>query len=112
MQVTQEATVPVPGSLDSYIVSTPDTLGGRPRIAGHRIGVVHIKSWRLRAGMAFEEIAQTYDLPIAAVYAAMAYYYDHKAEIDAREAEDDAFADSLRAENPSLLKAKLAGMQS
>lgn len=111
MQTTVEATEPTPTTISDYIVSTPDTLGGRPRIAGHRIGVVHIKNWRLRSGMAFEEIAETYDLPIAAVYTAMAYYYDHKAEIDAREAEDEAFADSLRAESPSLLRAKLTRLQ-
>ena len=110
MQTSVLATTPAPISLDSYIVSTPDILRGRPRIAGHRIGVVHIKGWRLRAGMSFEQIAETYDLSIAAVYAAMAYYYAHKAEIDQREAEDEAFAEEMRAQMPSKLKAKLAAL--
>ena len=102
MQTVIEATEPTPATISDYIVSTPDTLGGRPRIAGHRIGVVHIKSKHIRAGMTFEQIAQVYDLPIEAVYAAMAYYYMHKAEIDAREAEGEAFAESMRTESNSI----------
>lgn len=61
--------------------------------------------------MSIDQIAETYDLPIAAVHAAMAYYYMHKAEIDEREAEDEAFVESLRSETPSKLQAKLAGLQ-
>ena len=97
-----------PETIAAHIVSTPETLGGRPRIAGHRIAVAHVAAWRLRMGMSFEQIAATYDLPIAAVYAAMAYYYDHKAEIDARENEDDALADKMKAKSGSSLANKLA----
>jgi len=43
--------------LDSKIVTTPDTLSGKPRIAGTRIAVTHIKTARLKFGMPFEEIA-------------------------------------------------------
>ena len=97
-----------PETIAAHIVSTPETLGGRPRIAGHRIAVAHVAAWRLRMGMSFEQIAATYDLPMAAVYAAMAYYYDHKAEIDARENEDDALADTMKAKSGSKLANKLA----
>lgn len=98
-------------SLDAYIVSTPDTLGGKPRIAGTRIAVTHIKAARLKLGMSFEEIAQSYDLPLAAVYAAMAYYYAHKAEIDQRDAEDAALIEELKKRHPSPLEAKLARLR-
>ncbi|MEO6060669.1 MAG: DUF433 domain-containing protein [Thermoflexales bacterium] len=101
-----------PETISAYIVATPDTLGGRPRIAGHRIAVAHVASWRMRLGMSFEQIAATYDLPIASVYAAMAYYYDHKAEIDAREARDDAFAEEMRVKTSSPLAEKLATLKS
>lgn len=94
-------------SLDAYIVSTPGTLGGKPRIAGHRIAVTHIKSWRLQWGMTEVEIAAAYELPIAAVYAAMAYYFEHKAEIDQRDAEDEALMEEIQRQHPSALKAKL-----
>jgi len=97
--------------LDAYIVSTPDTLGGKPRIDGHRIAVTHIKSWRLNWGMTEAEIAATYDLPLAAVYAAMAYYFDHKSEIDQRDTEDAALIERLQRETPSPLEAKLKAMR-
>lgn len=108
---TQAQTLPDFVSLDSYIVSTPDTLGGKPRIAGHRIAVTHIKSWRLRWGMSESEISAVYDLPIAAVYAAMAYYYAHKAEIDQRDTRDEVFISELQKQRPSPLAAKLQAMR-
>lgn len=33
----------------------------------------------------------------------MAYYYDHRAEIDQRTEADEAFAEAFRRENPSLI---------
>lgn len=98
-------------SLDSYIVSTPDTLGGKPRIAGTRISVSQIKLMRLKLGMSFEEIAQSYNLELPAVYAAMAYYYAHKAEIDQHDAEDATFVRSLQKQSPSPLEVKVAALK-
>ncbi len=106
----QTQATPTP-SLDSYIVSTPDTLGDKPRIAGTRIAVTHIKTARLKVGMSFEEIAQSYNLPLPAVYAAMAYYYAHKAEIDQRDSESAAYIEDFKQRNPSPLEAKLAELK-
>ena len=41
------------------------------------------------------------------VYAALAYYFDHREEIDARMTEDRSFAEALRAGTPSLRDQKL-----
>ena len=98
---------PAQSSLDRFIVSTPEVRGGRPRIDGSRITVGEIATWRLKMGYAPELIAGKWDLSLAAVYAALAYYYDHKAEIDARDAEDDAYAEAIRSANPSPLQQKL-----
>ena len=68
--------------MSNYIESTTDTRGGKPRISDTRITVADIVLMHRRLGRALEEIAGTYDLPLAAVYAAMSYYYDHKDEID------------------------------
>jgi len=38
----------------------------------------------------------------------MAYYFDHRAEIDLRSAEDASFIDELREQYPSKVTAKLA----
>jgi len=68
--------------MPNHIEATEGTRGGKPRIAGTRITVADIVLMHRRLGRALEEIAGTYDLPLAAVYAAMAYYYDHQKEID------------------------------
>ena len=72
-----------------YIVIDPEILGGRPTIAGHRIGVIHVATW-IQQGMRPFEIAEAYHLSLAEVYAALTYYYDHQEELDRQAAEDDA----------------------
>lgn len=60
----------------------------------------------VRLGQSLEESAGRYELPLAAVYATMAYYDDHQAEID-RSIEDElAFAEALRAGNVSPVQRK------
>lgn len=64
-----------------HIVTTPGVAGGRPRIAGHRIRVQDVAIWHERLGMSPDEIADEYDLSLGQVYAALAYYFDHRDEI-------------------------------
>lgn len=71
------------------IISTPGTVGGKPRIKGRRIAVQHIAVWHYQMGQSVGEIAREYDLDEADVIAALDYYATHKAEIDARIAEED-----------------------
>lgn len=94
----------------SYIELDPDTRGGKPGIAGTRITVADIVLMHRRLGRALEEIAGTYDLPIAGVYAAMAYYYDHKDEIDHSLDEEEALAEAFKQNNPSRLRQKLEAL--
>ena len=68
-----------------HIEQTPGVLGGKPRIKGKRIAVVHIKQMHHDAGMSVEDICRDLPLTPAEVHAALAYYHDHRAEIDARE---------------------------
>lgn len=72
-----------------YIVVDPEVLGGRPIIAGHRIGVIHVATW-VHQGMTPAEIGDLYALSLAEVHAALTYYYDHQADLDRQAAEDDA----------------------
>ena len=97
--------------LDRYIETTPEIRGGRPRIADTRIAVADIALMYLRLGRSLEEIAGKYDLPLAAAYAAMAYYYDHREELDRSIADDQAFAEAFRNDNPSPLRAKLQALK-
>src|SRR5262245_34248898 len=94
-------------SIDQYVVSNPDIKGGRPALAGTRISIADLVIMHLRMRQSLDEIAATYDLPLAAVRAGMAYYYDHRDEIDQCIEEDHAFAEAFRQNNPSPLNEKL-----
>ena len=89
--------------LDRHIETTPDIRHGKPRIVGTRITVADLAIIHLHLGHSCQEIARKYQLPLAAVYAGMAYYFDHRAEIDQRIEADEAFADAFRRENSSLV---------
>lgn len=93
--------------LDQHIEITPGIAGGKPRIAGHRITVQNIAVWHERLGKSVDEICDEHDLSLADVHAALTYYFDHREEIDRRIIEDEAFAESLRQQAPSILKERL-----
>ncbi|HEX6030510.1 MAG TPA: DUF433 domain-containing protein [Tepidiformaceae bacterium] len=85
------------------IVSTPDTMSGAPRIDGHRIRVQDVVFWHLHQSHSVEDITRGYDITPAQVHAALAYYYDHREEIDRAIEEQDEAAEELAAKHPSLL---------
>jgi len=93
-------------SLDQRIVRTPDICGGKPRIAGHRITVQNIAIWHDRLGWSADEIASEYDLELADIYAALAYYFAHREEINQSIREGKAFVEEMRRKTPSKLKGK------
>jgi uncharacterized protein (DUF433 family) len=77
----------------NYIVKTPGICGGAARIDGVRLPVHSLIS-QIQNGATVDEILQGYEhfsLTRAQVYAALAYYYDHQAEIDQLLREDDQF---------------------
>ncbi len=96
---------------NEHIEITPGIVGGKPRISGHRITVQNIAVWHERMGKSADEIATEYDLTLADVYAALAYYFDHRDEIDKSIREGEAFAEELRRSNPSRLAQKLAARE-
>jgi len=98
----------MPGQiLDRHVEITPDVAGGKPRIVGHRIKVQDIVIWHERMGKSADEICAEYDLALAEVYGALAYYFDHREEIDNDIRESDAFVQALRDRTPSVLEEKL-----
>ncbi len=98
-------------TLDQHIEITPGIAGGKPRIAGHRITVQNIAIWYERMGKSADEIAAEYDLTLADIHAALAYYFDHREEMDRSIAEGEAFAESLRKSTPSKVREKLQGQK-
>jgi uncharacterized protein (DUF433 family) len=89
----------------SRIVSTPDTLGGKPRIANRRISVQDVVIWHHHMGLSVEEIATKYNLSLDDVQAALTYYADHRDEIDEAIRAGEAFVSEMRQRHPSKLKA-------
>ena len=94
-------------TLDQRIASRPGVLSGKPCIAGRRIAVEHIAVWHERLGRSADEIASEYDLELADVYAALAYYFAHREEIDQSIREGEDFVRQLQEQAPSLLEEKL-----
>jgi uncharacterized protein (DUF433 family) len=95
-----------------HIVSTPDTCGGKPRIAGSRIRVKDVVILHDRQGMAPAEIVSKWPhLTLASIYAALAYYRDHREEINAEIAADQSWYEEQKARSPSLLQEKLRRLE-
>ena len=81
--------------IGSLITQTPGICGGRPRIAGSGVSVRRIAGW-YKMGRSPEEIADQYgNLSLGQVYAALAYYYVNRDEIDAELADEAAEYDRL-----------------
>jgi uncharacterized protein (DUF433 family) len=69
--------------IGTFITSSPDIRGGRPRIAGTGVTVQRIVVW-YKLGLAPEDIPDEIGhLSLAQVYAALAYYHANKDEIEA-----------------------------
>jgi uncharacterized protein (DUF433 family) len=94
-------------SLDKHIEITPGCKGGKPCIKGRRITVQNIVIWHEYMGKSVDEIATEYDLELADIYAALAYYFDYREELDREMDESIAFVNALRTKTPSKLKQKL-----
>ncbi len=88
-----------------YIGVRPGHCGGHPHILGHRIKVKHVAVWHEQQGMSPVEIVEAYPtITLAQVHAALAYFYDHRAEIEAEMAEEDRMYEELKAKQPSILE--------
>jgi uncharacterized protein (DUF433 family) len=66
-----------------FVISDPEIRGGQPIIAGTTLRVSDLASWHTLAGLTPEQLASQFDLDLARVHAALAYYYHHKAAVDA-----------------------------
>ncbi len=98
----ETSTFPV---VTEYIGVRPGYCGGYPHILGHRIKVKHVAVWHEQRGMSPAEIVEAYPtITLAQVHAALAYFYDHRAEIEAEMAEEDRMYEELKAKQPSVLE--------
>lgn len=66
-----------------HIVRIEGVLGGQPVIEGTRIAVWHVVGYYYKVGMSVEDILAEWDyLQPAQIFSALAYYHDHRDEID------------------------------
>ena len=97
--------------ITEHIEITPGICGGKPRIAGHRIKVQDIVIWHEKMGMSPDEIVSEYpSINLSDVYAALAYYHDHFAEIRQQIQEDLEYAQKLQSQTPSLIQQKIKNL--
>lgn len=66
----------------NIIVSDSAIRDGQPIIAGTQVRVSDLVASHLYRGHSPEALAVNYQLSLGQVYAALAYYYQHKGEID------------------------------
>ena len=82
--------------------------GPKPRIAGHRIRVQDVAIWHEKLGLSPDEIVDHYPtLTLADIHAALAYYWDHRDEIERAIAAEQALGEEVRRGSPSLVREKL-----
>lgn len=87
--------------IKKHIEITPGICGEKPRISGHRITVQNIVIWHERIGKSADEIATEYNLKLSDIHAALAYYYDHRNEIDESILSDEMLISELKMTMPS-----------
>jgi uncharacterized protein (DUF433 family) len=93
-----------------HITKTPGVCGGKACIAGHRIRVMDVVVCHEMRGMCPEEIVYNFpSITLADVHAALAYYFDNRAEIEADFRHEREVAESLRHLFPSIIQEKLRG---
>lgn len=80
----------------STIVSDPTIHAGQPIIAGTHLRVMDLAASHLYRGLTPDALADNYALTLGQVYAALAYYYQHRAEVDAQMQQEAEAAEHYR----------------
>ena len=92
-----------------YVISDPAVCAGQPHVQGTRITVQQIALEVERLGMTPDEVLAAHPhLTLAQVHATMAYFYDHRQEIENTARELDAIEDELRSRFPPRIQQFLA----
>jgi uncharacterized protein (DUF433 family) len=94
-----------PKAVYSHITRDPGVCGGRACIDETRVRVMDIVAL-LDEGYAPDKMLDVFAVPLtlAQVYAALAYYYDHKEEVDASFVEQDEAEEAHQRKRAEFLK--------
>ena len=80
----------------AHILLRPD---GTPTVSGTRLKVKHVAALHRKRGMSAEDLQRAFPShSLGEIYSALAYYYDHRDEIDRALEEDEREEEALRAE--------------
>ncbi|MBI5367749.1 MAG: DUF433 domain-containing protein [Planctomycetes bacterium] len=91
-----------------HIEKSAEVMGGKARIAGHRIRVLDIVVWHEKRGLSPDEILGVYpSITLADVHAALAYYFDHRDEIEGDLVKEAELVAGMKARFPSKLQERL-----
>lgn len=90
-----------------HITRTPGVCGGKACIAGSRIRVQDVYVWHELQGKSPDEIVSSFpQLTLADVYAALAYFWDHRDEILREMREQEELFEQMKAQHPSKLPSR------
>jgi len=89
------------------ITIDPQVRFGKPCIAGTRMAVEDIAVLSIDMGRSLAEITSNYNLSLASVQAAIAYYYNNKAAIDERRSRRNDRVAQFKRQYPHLIARKL-----
>ena len=96
------------GVIQEHIEIAQEAGGPKPRIAGHRIRVQDVVVWHEKLGLSPDEIVHQYPTrTLGDVYAALAYNWDHRDEIERAIADEHAFVQEFRKGHDTPLREKL-----
>ena len=95
-----------PPTAADHIAVDPAVFGGKPCVAGTRVRVLDVYVWHDLRGQSADEIVSRFPhLKHADVYAALAYFWDHRDAMLVDLERDDQLVDHMRQRFPSKLAA-------
>lgn len=94
--------------LSDYVIKTPGTCGGKPRLKGHRIRVQDIAYYSEWCGWNPDQIADSLNLTLAEVHAALVYYFENMDEIREDLQKGNDLVEEMKRCNSSKLARKIS----
>jgi uncharacterized protein (DUF433 family) len=101
---------PIASGQTVHVTSTEGVCGGKPCVAGTRIRVQDIYVWHELQGRSPDQIVSAYPhLTLADVYAALAYFWDHRDHILRQMKQEEELVERAKAAHPSKLPDRAGG---
>ena len=88
------------------VVATEDVLGGKPRLDGRRVSVLQAAELIVNHGDDPADVADQFDISLAEVHEALAYYYNNVDEMETYRQRHEELLETLEGESraPDTIK--------